>query len=276
MEESESIGKYFTPIQPSVSGEDGNVVYKELKPDIQLQNHIHCYWQLSTKRPLSSPFNYRVVSDGCIDVFFNLKNTTESSVMGFCNKYTEFPIGKEFNFGGIRFYPSMFPQIFGISAKTFSEKAQSLESILPDLAEFISTNIVEDFPLSIIKFDKFFDSLIQHKVPNVDERFHLAFLEILKEKGNLEIEHQLNTGISPRQLRRLFNFYIGTSPKSFSQVVRFQYILGSKPSIQSLKENKIFYDVGFFDQAHFIKEFKKQIGQSPKQYRLERQRNHLT
>ena len=263
MEQFESIGKYFRPIQPSIRVEEGNVVYRELKPKSGLENYIHCYWQLSTKEQLTAPFNYRVVSDGCIDVFFNLKNTSESFVMGFCKKYTMFSIGKEFDYGGIRFYPSIFPLIFGISAKLLSDKAQALEGILPNLAKFISTNINEDFLVSIPKIDKYFASLIPHQISLIDERFYLAFLEILKRKGNLKTENELNTGLSPRQLRRLFNYYIGTSPKSFSQVVRFQYILNAKPSTQSLKENKIFFDVGFFDQAHFIKNFTKFYGVTP-------------
>jgi len=31
--------------------------------------------------------------------------------MGFCKKYTEFSIGHEFNYVGIRFLPTMFPQL---------------------------------------------------------------------------------------------------------------------------------------------------------------------
>ena len=73
----------------------------------------------------------------------------------------------------------------------------------------------------------------------------------------------MDTGISQRQLRRMFDFYIGDSPKTFAKVVRFQNILMSKPSVQSLKSNKLFYDIGFFDQAHFIKDFKYMYGLTP-------------
>ena len=69
--------------------------------------------------------------------------------------------------------------------------------------------------------------------------------------------------ISPRQLRRLFEYYIGDSTKTFSKVVRFQNILKAKPSTQSLRENKLFYDTGYFDQAHFIKDFKNFYGVTP-------------
>ncbi|MEL6924825.1 MAG: helix-turn-helix domain-containing protein, partial [Bacteroidota bacterium] len=74
---------------------------------------------------------------------------------------------------------------------------------------------------------------------------------------------ELNTGISPRQLRRLFKFYIGDTPKTFCKVVRFQHILKAKHSRQSLRHNKLFYDLGYYDQAHFIKDFKHLYGLTP-------------
>ena len=263
MEETELIRTYFKPIQPSVQVGKENVSYQEFAPQEALSNHIHCYWLLNTGTVLDKPYHYRVVSDGCIDVFFNLQNSTESFVMGFCNKYKEFSIGKSFKYAGIRFYPSIFPQLFGLSAKTLSNNDQALEMILPEFATTIATIIEEDFIVSIPKLNAYFQSLIQEKSSPIDPRFQNAFIEILKRNGHLETESDLNTGLSPRQLRRLFNYYIGTTPKSFCQVIRFQYILNAKPSIQSLKKHKIFYDVGFYDQAHFIKNFTKFYGVTP-------------
>ena len=73
----------------------------------------------------------------------------------------------------------------------------------------------------------------------------------------------MHTGISRRRLQRLFKFYIGDSPKTFSQVVRFQQILSAKRSLERLKKEKIFFDAGYYDQAHFIKEFKTFYGTTP-------------
>lgn len=253
----------FHPNQPTIPNKHPSISYQEIKPAEALQKHIHCYWRLNTKNKLAAPFNYRVVSDGCIDVFFNHKNPEESFVMGFCHKYTEFSIGQEFDYAGIRFYPAMVPWLFGISAKSLSDQDQVLEKILPELAIFIAENMKEDFESSIEQLNTYLTAAIKKTTTPIDERFYSAYQEILQQKGNLEIENDLNTGLSPRQLRRLFNFYIGTSPKSFCQVIRFQYILHAKPSAQSLRENKIFYEVGFFDQAHFIKNFTKFYGVTP-------------
>ena len=263
MEALKSIRTLYTPIQPTVKIGQGDILYQEIQPSRQLQQFIYCYWQLKTKITLATPFIYKVVSDGCVDIFFNLNNLSESFVMGFSRKYTEFSIGNEFNYAGIRFFPSAFTQLFGISAKTLSNQDQPLVSILPDLAGFILKEIDLDFTASIQKIDRRLIAIAQQSTLDLDHRFYDALLLIFKHHGYLETENELNTGLSPRQLRRIFNYYIGTTPKTFSQVVRFQYILNAKPSMQSLRDNRIFYDVGFYDQAHFIKDFKKFYGVTP-------------
>lgn len=265
MKALESIRALYTPIQPTVKIGQGDILYQEIQPSSQLQPLIYCYWQLKTKTTLATPFVYKAVSDGCVDIFFNLNNLRESFVMGFSRRYTEFSIGHEFNYAGIRFFPSTFTQLFGISAKTLSSQDQPLASILPGLADFISKEIDLDFTASAKKIDKRLIDITQQSPLDIDHRFYDALLLIFKHHGYLETENELNTGLSPRQLRRIFNYYIGTTPKTFSQVVRFQYILSAKPSMQSLRDNRIFYDVGFYDQAHFIKDFKKFYGVTPSQ-----------
>ena len=240
-----------------------NVIYKEFKVAENLSPYIHCYWILKTDQLLDSPYSYKVVSDGCIDIFFDLHNPASSSIMGFCKKYTEFSIGTSFSYGGIRFYPSVFPYLFDISANLFKNKDQPLHLHLPDVAKFIADNVNIDFQSNLHKLNDYFTDQLSKTTSHIDKRFLDAFIYILKQKGHLELESELNVGISSRQLRRLFKYYIGTTPKSFAQVVRFQYILNAKPSSQSLKESKIFYDVGFYDQAHFIKNFKTFYGVTP-------------
>ena len=74
----------YNPIQPTIKQSDENVTYQEIVPNQPLQEFIYCYWQLKTHKPLSEQFNYRVVADGCIDIFFGLNTPEESFVMGFC------------------------------------------------------------------------------------------------------------------------------------------------------------------------------------------------
>lgn len=265
MNELRTIREYYKPIQPTVSADNYEISYQENKPNKEIEDFIYCFWQLKTKKALKSDYSYRVVSDGCIDIFFNHKKPIENFVMGFCRKFVQFPIGKEFDYIGIRFLPSAFTHLFGVNAKTLSNQSQELNKILPNFSAWINStikpadsfeNITKTLNEKIIGFSK-------NQNTKYDHRFLDSLNLIFKRNGFLDTEKDLNTGLSPRQLRRISNFYIGTTAKSFSNVVRFQYILNAKPSKQSLKENKVYFDVGFFDQAHFIKNFKTFYGVTP-------------
>ncbi|MEW7291657.1 AraC family transcriptional regulator [Aquimarina sp. 2304DJ70-9] len=265
MKENETIKNYYKPIQPTVKAENGDVFYQEVRPSVKIENFVYCFWQLKTQKVLNQPFIYRVVSDGCIDIFFEHHQSSENFVMGFCRKYTEFPIGKTFDYIGIRFLPSAFPFLFGVDAKTLSNQSRELKHVIPELSDWITTNVksLESFEnITQLLNGKLID-ITEKQNFRYDQRLFNALNLIFLKNGFLDTEKELNTDLSPRQLRRIFNFYIGTTAKTFSNVVRFQYILNAKPSKQSLKENKLYFDVGFFDQAHFIKNFKTFYGVTP-------------
>ena len=260
-----TIREYYKPIQPTVSTTDKEISYQEIRPSKEIEDFIYCFWQLRTQNTLTQDYNYRVVSDGCIDIFYNHKQQAESFIMGFCRKFVQFPIGKDFEYIGIRFLPSAFPYLFGINARTLSNQSQELIKILPDFADWICSEI--NSADSFASITKILDERITGFLKNQDIIYDHRFLNSLKlifhKNGYLDIEKDLNQGLSPRQLRRIFNFYIGTTAKSFCNVVRFQHILNARPSKQSLKENKLYFDVGFYDQAHFIKSFKTFYGVTP-------------
>lgn len=259
------IRKLYKPIQPTVKQSAENVSYAEFLPHSGVQSFIYCYWQLKTNKALSEQFKYRVVADGCIDFYFDLANPDDSYVMGFCKKFTEFPLENYFNYIGVRFLPTMFPQLFKVNAKQLSNRFEHLSNVIPATARFIKENLNGDPDSEMITgiFDAYFLKLISNTGFNNDSRLYEAIEIILNNYGVIDIENGLNTGISPRQLRRIFEYYIGDTAKSFSKIVRFQNILKAKPSIQNLRQNKLFYGAGYYDQAHFIKEFRNFYGETP-------------
>jgi len=71
--------------------------------------------------------------------------------------------------------------------------------------------------------------------------------------------------ISSRYLTRLFQQYTGVSPKLYDKIRRFQQ------SLRLITENRssltaIAYDCGYFDQSHFIRDFKHFAGITPSAY----------
>jgi AraC-like DNA-binding protein len=72
-------------------------------------------------------------------------------------------------------------------------------------------------------------------------------------------------GISSRYLQKLFVSYSGLSPGLFSKIARFQR------SLQLLTQNDlplttIAYTCGYYDQSHFIKDFRSFTGAAPSQF----------
>ena len=109
----------------------------------------------------------------------------------------------------------------------------------------------------------YFLKLIHRSNSTYDSRFMGALIEIMSSTGKLKIEKDLNTGISPRQLRRYFDYYIGESAKTFSQVVRFQKLLNLQYGESRVMDSGYFYDLGYYDQPHYIKEFRRFYGLTP-------------
>jgi hypothetical protein len=260
-----NIRDFYAPVQPTVKSSGENVYYCELLPDEKLKPFIYCYWELKTAQPLETGFTYKVIADGCIDIFFEIENPSESFVMGFCNKHSDFPLERSFDYVGVRFLPTFFTQIFGINASVLTNKVEDLNSIIPETSKFIADKFSADFDLSQIKknLDDYFIDRLSKTEFEFDKRLYSALEIIFRNSGVVNVRRDLSDGISPRQLRRLFEKYVGVSPKAFAKVVRFQAIVNAKPSRQSLRENKIFFDVGYYDQAHFIREFKYLYGLTP-------------
>ncbi len=261
-----AIRSLYKPMQPAVKASDENVIYTEVLPQKLLQPFIYCYWQLKDRKPLTSPYNYLVVADGCIDILFDLQDPSESYVMGFCNKFNQFPLTGTFNKIGIRFLPTMFPQLFNIKAVELSNRLEKLQLVVPGIAKYISTHFNESLQLNDIRnlLGRYFIALFANKNIDHDSRLYEALEIILRNSDMLKIEKDLDTGISKRQLRRIFEFYVGDTAKTFSQVVRFQKLLNARPSSETLRKHKTFFDMGYYDQSHFIKEFKTLYGLTPK------------
>lgn len=255
----------YTPVQPFVKQPEETVVYREFLPDLRLQEYIYCYWQLKTTRPLTGPFHYRVVADGCMDIFFELHDPRQSFIMGFSDAYTCFPLEGDFNYAGIRFLPGMFPRLFPLNAAELSKQAIMLGDVAPVVTRFLVDRFQEGMEEEQLKtlLDAFLLDHVTKKVLPADNRLLEAVDLIIQHSGVIRLEKELPQGISSRQLRRLFEFYIGDTPKAFSKVVRFQKILQSTHYPRHIRRNRSYLDAGYYDQTHFIKEFKTLYGLTP-------------
>ena len=72
--------------------------------------------------------------------------------------------------------------------------------------------------------------------------------------------------MSKRTLQRLFRRYVGVSPKWVIQRYRLHEAIEEIGRCRPADWAKLALDLGYFDQAHFSKHFKRFVGRSPHEY----------
>ena len=258
------IRNHYHPLQPAGLSLAENVSYQEYKPDHRLRHLIHCYWHLKSDKALNSPFLYRVVSDGCTDIFFDRHNPVESFFQGFNPTYSLIPLEGNFAYFGIRFYPASAARLFRIDASVPGYDEIALSSILPDMARHIAKlSDKKSTDTSIAEFlNQYFIQLCYKIISAPDPRFQTALEYILNLEGDVTLKKDIDTGLSQRHLRRLFAYYIGGSPKLFSRIIRFQHFI-YRNLIQNPGNLPAHYNHSYYDQAHLIKDFRVFYGSTP-------------
>jgi len=92
-----------------------------------------------------------------------------------------------------------------------------------------------------------------------------AVRRIYQTNGTIQVK-ELNKKlfISQSPLEKRFRKVVGTTAKKFASIVRFNAILDNLSETKSLTQ--ICYENDFFDQAHFIKDFKQFTGDTPENF----------
>jgi len=87
------------------------------------------------------------------------------------------------------------------------------------------------------------------------------------QNGQVRVDDlAFDAGLSARQLRRLFVEEIGLSPKHFCRVIRFRHSVSRLADSPRGDWAQVALDCGYYDQAHFINEFRELSGFSPGEY----------
>lgn len=111
--------------------------------------------------------------------------------------------------------------------------------------------------------EKFLLSRLHQVKP--DQLILAALALIHQHKGNIRIQtlcEQLHISQSP--LEKRFRKTVGTSPKKFASIVRLKHAIGQYDPQGTLTD--LGYEAGFYDQAHFIREFKNFTGETPENF----------
>lgn len=196
------------------------------------------------------------VDGGEINTSYNGTNTKASVVGDYANK-KELLLLIKFQSGG--FFP-----FYGFHQDELADQTLDLSCIDKTLAAEINNGLEKSRRMEdlIITLDAIF---LNHLKVNND--YVTAVMnKIITRNGNITVrEISTDYHYSEKHIRRLFLQHIGVSVKKFSRIVRLNYAL------QLLQnKNMLFTDIAeqsaFFDQPHFIHDFKSLCGLTPQEY----------
>jgi AraC-like DNA-binding protein len=100
-------------------------------------------------------------------------------------------------------------------------------------------------------------------------------LEKLKSNADVFISDLADAAnLSQRRFIEVFRKEVGLTPKGFQRLIRFQRVLTKVQHLRAPDWSEIALDSGYFDQAHFNRDFKEFSGLTPSQY-LKLRTEHL-
>lgn len=250
--------------------------YCEYLPSSELANFIKMFWTLEGE----TTYQHYSLADVCPELLFHydgkfdevfqnnkIEKTFTSGIHAQTSKPRKFTIDKPFGIFGISFYPHALPFLFNISAHELTDEMPDLKTLLGnegnELEEKIFSAESHNERIQIIG-----NFIYKKLVKNFDTElpvFHCIRTIIGNKETKKVSELSDSCFLSERQFERQFQKYAGLTPKLFSRIVRFLSATNMYGgSVRSLTE--IAYECGYYDQAHFIHDFKKFSGLHPKHF----------
>ena len=257
------------------------VNYQTYKPHPDLKSAINCYWTLEVPATNDSQ-KQRIIPDGTIEMAFILgddikRYTSEDDfilqpramVLGQTIEpfYIE-PTGYVNTFA-IRFYPYGFANFVTVPIRTLANKETPIEILFGEkTAKKLDQEIVQ--ATNVKQRIEIIEHFLLNKLSEqstVDNIVRTTIDALLLTKGSGSISSILKEDLSKRrQLERKFMKQIGISPKQLGKVIRLQSALKMLLNEEGENLTNIAYENKYYDQAHFIKDFKEFTGISPKEF----------
>lgn len=256
------------------------MLYQTFKPSPILAPYVRFFWALEADVLPGEEFVHRSMADGSVEVVFHyrgrfdeldLKGEAESSplsnIQAQSTAFRRFLARESFGIFGCYLYPFAIPRLFSLPASDLTNTSPDLESVLASGGRRLEQQVIAaaDNEKRVEIVSRFLQERLyatNRELPIV----HRAIHSVLDAKGRVNIiklarEHSLST----RQFERKFKEFAGLNPKLYSRVIRFQSATQHKlTGIRDLTE--IAYACGYYDQSHFINDFRQFSGYTPKEY----------
>lgn len=255
--------------------------YQTYKPTPDLASLVSCYWTLEAPA-MPEVQRQRIVPDGTLEMAFILADDIKRFTCGddyilqpramvlgqtIAPFYIE-PTGAV-NTLAVRFYPHAFANLVEVPIKTLANKETPLEELFDrteskqlhleivnakDTEQRITT--IESYLLGKLTQPATVDSIVQSTIDS-----------LMASKGGASIDGMVDRDPAKRrQLERKFAKQIGVSPKQLGKVIRLQSALKMMLNGEEDRLTDVASASEYYDQAHFIKDFKEFTGVRPKEF----------
>jgi AraC-like DNA-binding protein len=221
-------------------------------------------WDLTDQESVQG----EVLPHPSIHFVFEMNNTKIAGVA--TGKFTRIMEGKG-GVLGIKFRPGAFYPFVRIPISEFTDKVFNPWEVLDvdrktivDLEDLIFSQTDDE------KGIEFAEEFLRERLPEEDENVETVnriVKLVLGDQTIIKVDDLAERcNIGKRALQRLFTQYVGVSPKWVIKRYRLHEALEQLSSGEASDLTKLAMDLGYFDQAHFIKDFKAMVGKPPAAY----------
>jgi AraC-like DNA-binding protein len=255
--------------------------FRKIQPSAEWNRWIECYWMVEDESDVS--VQQKIVPDGFPEIIFhsadnyriNISGTWErqekSLLAGQIKKF--FYLENEGRSGvfGVKLKPAAPALLFDIEMSLLTDRVVDLSQSIPLSSDWISSmRAASSIEEKISLTEKFLRPFTDRSDLRQLHPVEICIEGIFKGDGLTSIE-DLTSGVNvgKRQLELYFKRYVGLSPKFFSRIVRFAKIFEIIQG-ENINWSDVVHLAGYYDQAHFIKNFKAFTGEEPGRYGFDR------
>jgi AraC-like DNA-binding protein len=167
----------------------------------------------------------------------------------------------------IEFKPNGFNRLFGIAANEICNHSFPANEILGKNVEYFHEQLLDAAGIRDMAFlaDKFLIGFLNRKKTiYVNEGISKISFLLLTTFNTINVAKYASlANMSMRNFERRFSEQVGTSPKLFCRLVRFNAAVQFKIAHSQKSWTEVAYEFGYFDQMHLINDFKQFTNKSP-------------
>ncbi|MDP3469939.1 MAG: helix-turn-helix domain-containing protein [Daejeonella sp.] len=247
-------------------------VLPELQPYVKLICTMDCDDGADTN-------HIRVLPDACVELFVNYTSTPlaiignelydRSIVTSRMSRYSDVQMRKGAGCIAICFYPGEAYRFFNLPMHQLADKTLVLSDLWNGMAGEIESKLADSCShkeRSAILQKYLLQQLIRNER---DQQVAECLRKIQRSAGHILVSQlSTDTSLSQRHLSRKFQQIVGLSPKEYLRVFRFIRSLDHLKKYPLLSLTEVAYQSAYYDQAHFIRDFKSFTGHTPGQFAL--------